>query len=148
MDEVIYQISERISLVSKKFFSLTESQRQLKLEPEKWSKKEILGHLIDSAQTNIRRLIIAQYQANENTVYNQNIWVNAADYQNYDSEDLGNLWILLNKHFCIILKNMPTDHYEALIDWGKDEPDLVSVNYMVHDYVVHMDAHIKQMNFN
>ena len=37
--------------------------------------RPILGHLIDSAMTNIRRLIITQYQQNEKIVYAQDEWV-------------------------------------------------------------------------
>ncbi len=40
--------------------------------PSKWSKKEILGHLIDSAQTNIRRFVLGQYEEQPYLVYEQN----------------------------------------------------------------------------
>ena len=75
--------------------------------PEKWSKKETLGHLIDSAQSNIRRFIIAQYEDNPKIVYNQNEWVTASGYQQYEKNELIEFWMLINKHICHILKNMP-----------------------------------------
>ncbi len=46
-----------------------------KLSPTKWSKKELIGHLIDSAQNNIRRFIVAQYEENPAIIYKQDEWV-------------------------------------------------------------------------
>ena len=47
-----------------------------------------MGHLCDSAQTNIRRMVVGQYQVDANIIYEQNVWVKAADYQHYDSSQL------------------------------------------------------------
>src|ERR1700761_73585 len=48
--------------------------------PEKWSRKEILGHLVDSAQNNIRRFVVAQYEDDPVIGYNQDSWVTVAGY--------------------------------------------------------------------
>lgn len=48
--------------------------------------------------------MIGQYKENENIVYDQNIWVKAVNYQHYNSNDLLALFVLLNKHFCVLLK--------------------------------------------
>ena len=45
-----------------------------KPSPAKWSKKEILGHMIDSAQNNIRRFIVAQYEDSPKITYKQDNW--------------------------------------------------------------------------
>src|SRR6266496_1515813 len=86
--------------------NIPEEDLSFKEHPGKWSKKEILGHLIDSAQNNIRRFIVAQYEDKPKIVYNQDKWVTISNYQQYDSADLVNLWSLLNKHLCQVLKNM------------------------------------------
>jgi DinB superfamily len=54
---------------------ITEEEYSFKPSPAKWSKKEILGHLIDSAQSNIRRFVVAQYEENPFIKYNQDKWV-------------------------------------------------------------------------
>jgi len=43
---------------------LTDEESSIKPLPNKWSKKEVIGHLIDSAQNNIRRFIVTQYESN------------------------------------------------------------------------------------
>jgi hypothetical protein len=61
--------------------SLDESQFTNKPSPEKWSGKEVIGHLIDSAQNNIRRFVVAQYEQNPTINYNQVEWVAISNYQ-------------------------------------------------------------------
>jgi len=75
--------------------------------PGKWSKKEILGHLVDSAQNNIRRFLVAQYEDTPVILYNQDKWVDLTNYQHYPTRDLLSLWILLNRHICRVLRRLP-----------------------------------------
>src|SRR5215831_2492954 len=68
-------------------------------KPGKWSPKQILGHLIDSAANNHLRFVRAQL-ANDFTFpgYEQERWV---DVQRYDSSswtDLVQLWSYYNLH--------------------------------------------------
>src|SRR5215218_10658155 len=65
--------------------------------PNKWSKRELIGHLIDSAQNNIRRFIVAQYEDNPKIKYQQENWVRINNYQEFDLDELVQLWFLLNK---------------------------------------------------
>ncbi|WP_044171814.1 DinB family protein [Flectobacillus major] len=154
MQDVIHKLYDRIILVQAFWEQLSEEQRRAKASPEKWSIKEVLGHLVDSAQTNIRRLIVGQYQAEAHIVYQQNHWVQAADYQHYDSQNLMLLWVLLNKHFAQVLNKLPTEKYGVLTNWGKNaipknkEKDLVSLELVAYDYIQHLDHHLRQMGLN
>src|SRR5215813_10184940 len=84
---------------------IPEDKFYFKPSPTKWSKKEILGHLVDSAQNNIRRFIVAQYENKPKITYNQDKWVAISNYQHYNSKDLVELWRLINQHICYILRN-------------------------------------------
>ena len=109
--------------------------------PSKWSKKEIVGHMIDSAQNNIRRFIVAQYEENPNIVYNQDKWVAIANYQQWDTASLINLWYLLNKHIVVILKNMPAEMAQRKCQTG----DLHSLEWIAQDYIKHLLHHVHQV---
>lgn len=109
-----------------------------KPNPEKWSKKEILGHLIDSAQTNTRRFIIAQYEENPKIIYNQNEWVTISGYQQYDKDELIEFWILINKHICHILKNMPAGKEKRICTSEAEH----SIEWLAEDYIKHLQHHI------
>jgi DinB superfamily len=145
MISIINGINIILNEVELIFERLSESELCHKPMPEKWSKKEILGHLIDSAQNNIRRVILSQYEEGAHILYDQHVWVNAADYQHYNSNDLCQLFILLNKHFCILIKNLPESKYKIYTNWGKDKPDLVSIEFVIHDYLRHLNHHLGQI---
>ncbi len=77
--EIIHTFSERISLINEADFSA-------KINPSKWSKKEVLGHLIDSAENNLRRFICSQYESQPPKIrYDQNFWVTANNYHSMPS---------------------------------------------------------------
>src|ERR1043165_7301266 len=86
--------------------SVSQDEFHFKPSAKKWSKKEILGHLVDSAQNNIRRFIVAQYEERPKIVYNQDQWVAITNYQQYPATDLIDLWHQLNKHICQVLTFM------------------------------------------
>ncbi len=46
----------------------------IKLFPNKWSKKEIIGHLINSATNNHQRFVRCQFETIPKIVYDQNKW--------------------------------------------------------------------------
>ena len=120
---------------------IAESKMIYKPSPSKWSKKEIMGHMIDSAQNNIRRFIVGQYEDEPKIIYNQDKWVELANYQQYNSTDLINLWWVLNKHICNILNNMPGE-------MGKrncQTEALHSIEWLAEDYLKHLRHHLHQV---
>src|SRR6185295_9634093 len=96
---IIQKYQEQLNLLSEQEFSRP-------LKPGKWTKKQELGHLIDSAYNNMRRFIVSQYEDQPNITYNQEEWVMASNYQNTASADLIMLWSLVNNHSCEVLMNM------------------------------------------
>lgn len=138
-------LRHRLSQVTTYWYTCSEETLKQRPAPGKWSKKEILGHLIDSAQNNIRRLVVGQYEPGAHIVYNQDVWVQAADYQDYKSGDLIQLWVLLNQHFIRVMENLPESAYPVLTNWGKDEPEYVTLQYVAEDYLRHLDHHLAQL---
>jgi hypothetical protein len=58
-----------------------------KIQSDKWSRKEIVGHLIDSANVNYNRFIRALYKNDLIfETYPQDEWVVLQDYNNRDWE--------------------------------------------------------------
>lgn len=117
---------------------IPEEEYSFKPSPAKWSKKEILGHLIDSAQSNIRRFVMAQYEDNPAIRYNQDKWVAIANYQQWDTADIINLWYLLNKQVCYILQNTPSAMYQRT----SLTEALHSIEWLAADYVKHLRHHL------
>ena len=118
--------------------AIPEAEFYEKPLPQKWSKKEIVGHLIDSAQNNIRRFIVAQYEDTPTIVYNQDKWVALSNYQNMESKLVIQLWYLLNKQIVSILENI-TD--EAAQRTSKSE-EVHTIQWLAEDYTRHLKHHI------
>ena len=145
MQAVIAQLENLLKQYTSRLQHITEDDFVRKISPEKWSKKEILGHLVDSAQNNIQRFVRASYENRPHIIYNQEAWVLAQGYQNYPSAELILLWQLLNKHICAVLGNMAVETYAHLCDTGKEEARLYTVAFLANDYIVHLVHHLKQI---
>lgn len=111
--------------------------------PGKWSKKEILGHLIDSAANNHHRFIRAQFEDRPKISYQQNEWNHAGCYNKIDSSQLINLWEAYNRQFVALFRHMDTAKHERLCDSGDPEPRTIA--WLFHDYVRHLEHHLKQI---
>ncbi len=141
MEKTIKQLQSIIDSFSIQLQCIHEDKWRQKPNPSKWSKKEIIGHLVDSAQNNICRFVVAQYQENPKILYEQDRWVAAANYQNYLTVDLINLWILINKHICMILKNIPSDVAERLSETSEPR----TIKWLASDYNKHLLHHLHQL---
>lgn len=84
---------------------------ELKPSENKWSKKEILGHLIDSAINNIQRFTEIQTfeKSYKIKTYNLDDLVKSNDYQNKNNQELFDLWMNLNLHILHIIKNQTNE---------------------------------------
>jgi hypothetical protein len=143
MKQTSDQLHKIASSFSEKLKAVDEEKYSFKPSLEKWSKKEVLGHLIDSAQTNIRRFVVAQYEDSPKIVYRQDEWVAISDYQNYETIVLIELWRLLNHHAAIILSNMT----EVASKRKCDTNDKVnhSIEWLADDYMKHLLHHLHQI---
>lgn len=128
------------------FDKISDDEWRNKFSPDKWSKKEILGHLCDSALTNIRRFIITQYKENENIVYDQNFWVKAQNYQNIPVQNIINLWISLNFQLINIVENIPEELLNNICDTSKIEKQSFTIKFLIEDYINHLNHHLKVIN--
>ncbi|MDR4953564.1 DinB family protein [Chryseobacterium sp. ES2] len=139
-----YQILRNIiDAELQRFKNITEEEWSRKGSSEKWSKKEIIGHLCDSAFTNIRRFVVTQYKENENIVYDQNFWVKAQNYQNVPTSDLIDLWKSLNYQIVHIVENIPDEALQRTCDTTKTEPRVYTLEFIIDDYVDHLQHHLK-----
>src|SRR5262245_47117471 len=112
MENVIKELEGILESYSQKFRKIAEPEFSNKPLPHKWSKKEVIGHLIDSAQNNLRRFICGQYETTAPKItYEQDFWVKANNYQARKGEDVINLWLLINQQVCAVLRSMPAAGY-------------------------------------
>lgn len=116
-----------------------------KPSPAQWSKKEILGHLVDSAQNNLQRFVRGQYEDTPKIIYFQDEWVKLQQYKDYDKEELIQLWVSLNLHLCRTLSVMDPANYDKPCDTGKPGTELHTLSFLADDYLKHMRHHLEQI---
>ena len=124
------------------------SEELLKRPAEgKWSKKEILGHLIDSAINNLKRFTEIQFLPQPYTVisYEQNELVIVNDYQNLPLQHLLDLWQSLNRQIVFVVKAIPDDKLKYPVDPQYESKEMKTLGWIICDYVAHMDHHFRQI---
>ena len=110
----------------------------------RWSKKEILGHLIDSAANNHQRFVRAQLAPSlEFPNYQQEGWVSSQSYQSEPWPDLVNLWLLLNRHLVHVVRVMPPESLSRPCSIGGKPP--VPLSEVMEGYLQHLEHHLTQI---
>jgi hypothetical protein len=142
MQPTIEYLQKIIRVYSRRLEALSDEAYEWRPQSDKWSKKEILGHLVDSAQNNIRRFIVAQYEEMPNIFYAQDEWVALTGYKDYPNRDLIALWTLLNNHILIILVKMSPDAKQRRCKMGGQPQTLA---WVAADYCNHLLHHLHQI---
>jgi hypothetical protein len=141
LESLLHWITE----IPSKIYALSEFDLTDCTQPNKWSKKEILGHLCDSALNNLQRFVRAQYEDQPYTVikYAQNQWVELMDYQNLPVDHILNLWLSLNKQIAEVIAKIPEDKLQNSCEIGEEQT--VTLEWIIKDYVDHLEHHLKQI---
>ena len=141
MNATIEHLEKIVRSYTRRLEAIPEEEYSAKPSPEKWSKKEILGHLVDSAQNNIRRFIVAQYEDIPHIGYDQDKWVALSGYQQYPTADLVTLWRLLNLHICKVLAGIGPEAAMRKCAMGKDMTPY-TIDWLAADYCNHLLHHL------
>jgi hypothetical protein len=123
--------------------------------PGKWSPREIIGHLIDSASNNHQRFVRAA--GKDDLVfpgYEQEQWVELQAYQLAPWRDLVSLWASFNRHLARVMGSIPEPvrsrrrarHNLDEIAWrGVPATEPATLEYFMTDYVAHLEHHLRQI---
>lgn len=151
LDDFIKTLDDAV----KRLQLLDEAQSRISKTPGKWSAKQIIGHLIDSAANNHQRFVRAQFS--EDLVfpgYQQEDWVQVQKYEEENWFELIRLWESYNRHIIHIVHHIPAEtltkqrikHNLHQIAWKTvpvQEP--VTLEYFIRDYAGHLKNHLEQI---
>jgi DinB superfamily len=133
-----------LAAASLRLADLPDAEASQPAAPGRWSKKEILGHLIDSAANNHQRFVRAQLAASyQGPTYQQESWVAAQRYAAESWPDLVNLWLLYNRHLMHIIRTVPEAALPIPCAIGDSAP--VPLSEVMSSYVDHMEHHLAQI---
>jgi RimJ/RimL family protein N-acetyltransferase len=123
--------------------------------PGKWSPREIVGHLIDSASHNHQRFVRAQFQ--HSLVfpgYEQDVWVATQRYRLAPWDELVTLWRTFNLHIARVMGDVPesvrleprAEHNLDELAWRPVPADRpATLDFFMDDYVAHLEHHLRQI---
>lgn len=155
MQNFLDDFRETIETAEKRLLTISEQQSQISRAEGKWSPKEIIGHLIDSAANNHPRFVRAQF--NDELAfsgYEQEDWVRVQGYNEEPWQQLVQLWKHYNLHLLHVMslvseqtRTKPrTTHNLDQIAWKTvAAKDSVTLEYFMRDYVAHMKNHLRQI---
>ncbi|HEX6225170.1 MAG TPA: DinB family protein [Chryseolinea sp.] len=146
MQIIVQELRDILQEFAPKMASIPVLDFAAKPNPAKWSKIEVVGHLVDSAQNNLRRFVCGQYEsAPPLIIYDQDFWVSANNYKEANQADIIQLWQLLNERICSILETMRSENYTKECNTGKATPKLYTLEWLAGDYVSHLKHHLNQV---
>ena len=135
---------ERRLGAAKALREMDEQKASFKPAPEKWSAKQTIGHLIDSAANNHQRFVRMQMIDHlELTGYDGDKWVDVQQYQNRPWLELVGLWESYNRHLAHVIRCV--DHGALKHTWLSPEGTIVDLEFVIRDYVDHLQHHLDQI---
>ena len=145
MNESIQKLEQLLIETESYLSSCTPAELSQKPAPNKWSKIEILGHLIDSGINNLQRFTEIQYSGKPYVIrnYRQDDLVQVNDYQHADVHELLALWKALNRRIGIIMAAQTGGTLSYEIRFADQSAS--DLRFLMTDYVEHMEHHILQI---
>ena len=155
MEDVIEGFRRTVEDAARRMLAVSEEESRVPRADGKWSPKEIVGHLIDSASNNHQRFVRAQFT--DHLVfpgYEQESWVRAQGYREEPWPLLVELWRSFNLHLAHVMERSPEAarlasrerHNLDEIGWikiGEGEP--ATLEYLMRDYIGHLKNHLRQI---
>jgi DinB superfamily len=124
--------------------SLTNADTSTRPSPKKWSKKEILGHLLDSASNNHQRFVRAALQGELMFPgYEQDKLVDLQSFNEIDWSFLVDHWASYNRFLAHVISVLPATAAEVRCNIGNNPP--ATLEFIAEDYVAHLKHHLNQI---
>ena len=155
MQDFLDDFRSTLAAESIRLMEISDADASTHPSPGKWSPKEVIGHLIDSAANNHARFVRAEIEDEMVFApYDQDAWVRLQKYNERPWMDLVSLWRAYNAHIASVVEAIAPDrlslqrttHNLDVIGWRtvpSDQP--VTLEYFIRDYLGHMKHHLAQI---
>jgi hypothetical protein len=144
MKEVAVELLAVLESARPRLSAIGDQEAAGRPAPGKWTRKEVLGHLIDSALNNHQRFVRAQLgESLAFPGYEQESWVRVQAYDDRPWPELVALWAELNAHLGHVIGRMAPEALGRPCSIGGEAP--VSLRYLAEDYVRHLRHHLLQI---
>jgi hypothetical protein len=141
------ELRDIVGECERRFLAIPDKEAGRSAGPDKWSRKQILGHLIDSATNNHQRFIRMQIAPElKFPGYEQNEWVRLNHYAARPWKELVVLWAAYNRHLAEVMARIAPETLAHVWDKSGDQGDTrYDLEFVATDYVVHLRHHVEQI---
>jgi hypothetical protein len=123
--------------------TISEAEASVPERDGKWSAKQVMGHLIDSAVNNLGRIVRLQIAAGQSLPgYEQMAWVNLQHYAEREWAQVLALWFALNEQVAWTIRHVER---ARLANRGVVAEEPLTLGFLIEDYVAHMEHHLRTM---
>jgi hypothetical protein len=141
--QALAELRDALDVASYSLSALDEAAADAPRDGGGWTRKQILGHLIDSANVNLQRFLRGQVQPGFSLLYPQDEFVELNAYADRSFADVLALWLALNRQLLHVAERIPTDKLDSLCGQGDGED--WTLRFRIIDYVGHMQHHLDQI---
>lgn len=127
-----------------RLMAVSPANAESKASSTQWSRKEELGHLLDSAVNNHCRIVLIQLEDKPALPnYDGERWVELNGYQRRGWHELIDLWRALNLHLLAAAEAVPDSAWSRTCTIGGSKP--LTLQFVFDDYLDHMLHHLRHM---
>lgn len=141
------QLESTVSAALSQLRALPDEAVSRRPAPDRWTVKEVIGHLIDSASNNHQRFVRAQFVGEEADFvfpkYEQSQWTGCQFYNDRPWGELLDLWATYNRHLAHVIRHVRPSALGVRCLIGPYEP--VTLGFLIEDYVVHLRGHLEKV---
>lgn len=144
MPSIHARFEREINQAETRLRGVSEETSRAAIRPGGWTRKQVLGHLIDSALNNHQRFVRSALQDEyRGPVYDQDGWVRMHGYQSLPWRILVDHWSAQNQLLARVVAEVPEAKYGAPCFIGDNPP--MSLLELMEDYLRHLRHHLDQI---
>ena len=144
MLKVANELRQLVERVLPELGEISDDKAALESEPGKWTRKEVLGHLIDSACNNQQKFVRTMDEDGlEFPGYKQDFWIASQKYNSANWSGLLALWHAYNLHIAHIIEHVDPKLLSNSVTI--DDHGTFTLEFIMKDYLDHMKHHLLQI---
>lgn len=142
--ELSEQLRSLVEATEPRLRQISEADSMYSPSPGGWSRKQVLGHLIDSTSNNHQRFVRALLQPSlDFPGYDQAGNVRVQAIHEAEWSVLVSLWAAYNRYLAHLIEHVPTSKLDTPCRIGAGEP--VTLAFLASDYLTHLYHHLRQI---
>ncbi len=142
--QIAIQFRAQLEVLRTVLFSLPPDLADMPWREGGWTRKQIVGHLLDSAANNRQRFVRAAIDGGyAGPAYAQDAWVAAHGYIDQPWAELLQWWAVEHEILISVVNNIPAARLDSACIVGDNPP--VTLRFLIEDYIVHQQHHLRQI---